>query len=167
MNSSPSIAHVQNRGRISGPIPRKRPQGAMDGIGFIPAIWVCEAFRGNVFPSLAAFAVASIIADAADRDGRWCFLYLDTLVARSCGRLSRSTAKRALKDLVAAGVVRKLPRTALPAFFAEDLAAGWRRADNLPDVLELLIPASAYTVARARPRTPAGGKPVAARGGRC
>lgn len=117
----------------------------MDGIGFIPAIWVCEAFRGDVFPSLPAFAVASIIADAADRDGRWCFLYLDTLVARSCGRLSRSTAKRALKDLVAAGVVRKLPRAALPAFFAEDLAAGRRRADNLPDVLELLIPASAYT----------------------
>ncbi|MDT0330305.1 hypothetical protein [Nocardiopsis lambiniae] len=145
MNPSPPIAHVKNRGRIPAPIPRKRPRGAMDGIGFIPAIWVCDAFRGNVFPSLAAFAVASIIADAADRDGRWCFLYLDTLVERSCGRLSRSTAKRAIRDLVDAGVVRKLPRSELPAFFAADLDIGRRRADNLPDVLELLIPADAFT----------------------
>ncbi|MFL1442442.1 hypothetical protein [Nocardiopsis protaetiae] len=117
----------------------------MDGIGFIPAIWVVDALRSGVFPNLRAHTAASIIADTADRDGRWCFLCLDTLVARSCGTLSLSTAKRAIKDLIDAGVVRKLPRSELAVFFAADLAAGRRRADNLPDVLELLIPASAYT----------------------
>jgi hypothetical protein len=115
----------------------------MDGIGFIPALWVSDALHSGAFPSPRAHIAASIIADAADRDGRWCFLCLDTLVTRSGGLLSLSTAKRAIKDLIDARVIRKLPRPQVHAFFATDLDTGRRRADNLPDVLELLIPASA------------------------
>ncbi|MDE3722844.1 hypothetical protein PWG71_15755 [Nocardiopsis sp. N85] len=116
----------------------------MEGIGFVPAIWVLEALRKGLFPNTRAHTAAAIIADAADLDGRWCFLRLRTLAARSGGTLSESTAKRALKDLVAAGLVRKLSREERHAFFAADLASGRFRADLLPDVLELLIPADAF-----------------------
>ncbi|MFD6095083.1 hypothetical protein ACFVWN_01840 [Nocardiopsis flavescens] len=117
----------------------------MNGIGFLPLLWVNSALEAGLFPTTRAHTVASAIAEAADRDGRWCYLYLDTLTRRCGGTLSRSTAKRALRDLLHHHLVRKLPRTHLRTFFAHDLATGRRRADNLPDVLELLIPASAFT----------------------
>ncbi|MFF1673165.1 hypothetical protein ACFVWN_25830 [Nocardiopsis flavescens] len=117
----------------------------MNGIGFLPLLWVNSALEAGLFPTTRAHTVASAIAEAADRDGRWCYLYLDTLTRRCGGTLSRSTAKRALRDLLHHHLVRKLPRTHLRTFFAQDLATGRRRADNLPDVLELLIPASAFT----------------------
>ncbi|WP_143173235.1 hypothetical protein [Nocardiopsis flavescens] len=117
----------------------------MNGIGFLPLLWVNSALEAGLFPTTRAHTVASAIAEAADRDGRWCYLYLDTLTRRCGGTLSRSTAKRALRDLLHHHLVRKLPRESLRTFFAQDLATGRRRADNLPDVLELLIPASAFT----------------------
>ncbi|WP_436889461.1 hypothetical protein [Nocardiopsis dassonvillei] len=117
----------------------------MNGIGFIADIWLKEALRDGLIPTGRAYIAATVIADAADRDGRWCFLLQSTLVHRAGRTLSHSTAKRALNDLVRVGLLRKLPRAQLPAFFAADIAARRRRADNLPDVLELLIPASAFT----------------------
>ncbi|WP_231391374.1 hypothetical protein [Nocardiopsis sp. CNS-639] len=80
----------------------------MRGIGFIPDIWVNEAREAGLFPTSRAFIAATVIARAADLDGRWCFLCLDTLVSRSGHLLSLSVAKRAIADLIAAGLVRKL-----------------------------------------------------------
>ncbi|WP_245832790.1 hypothetical protein [Nocardiopsis flavescens] len=83
----------------------------MNGIGFLPLLWVNSALEAGLFPTTRAHTVASAIAEAADRDGRWCYLYLDTLTRRCGGTLSRSTAKRALRDLLHHRLVRKLPRT--------------------------------------------------------
>ncbi|CAL9374520.1 hypothetical protein SUDANB121_00939 [Nocardiopsis dassonvillei] len=113
--------------------------------GFSPAVWTTLALKAGVFPTSRSHIVAALIADAVDRDGRWCFMSQSTLVERAGTLLSLSTAKRALDDLLAANIVRKLPREQVHGFFAADLAAGNMRADNLPDVLELLVPASAYT----------------------
>lgn len=124
--------------------PRQRPRGAMRGIGFIPDIWVNEAREAGLFPTSRAFIAATVIARAADLDGRWCFLCLDTLVSRSGHLLSLSVAKRAIADLVAAGLVRKLDPGQTRAFFAEDLRERTRSPDRLPLVLELLIPAEDF-----------------------
>ncbi|MDE3724185.1 helix-turn-helix domain-containing protein [Nocardiopsis sp. N85] len=102
------------------------------------------ALKKGLFPTPRSHMAAVLIADAADRDGRWCFLRQATLAERSGGNLSVTTAQRAIDDLVRAGLVRKLPREHVRVFFAEDLAAGHRRPDALPDVLELLIPAEAF-----------------------
>ncbi|WP_150254221.1 YML083C domain-containing protein [Nocardiopsis deserti] len=116
----------------------------MRGIGFIPDIWVNEAREAGLFPTSRSFVAAAIIARAADLDGRWCFLCLDTLVSRSGHLLSLSVAKRAIADLVAAGLVRKLDPGQTRAFFAEDLKQRTRSPDRLPLVLELLIPAEDF-----------------------
>ncbi|PDP89533.1 hypothetical protein CQJ94_00900 [Glycomyces fuscus] len=116
----------------------------MRGIGFIPDIWVNEAREAGFFPTPRSFVAATVIARAADLDGRWCFLCLDTLVGRSGGLLSRSVAKRAIGDLVAAGLVRKLGSHQTRAFFAGEIAQGTRSPDRLPLVLELLIPAGDF-----------------------
>jgi hypothetical protein len=116
----------------------------MHGIGFIPDIWVNEAREAGLFPTSRAFIAAAIIARAADLDGRWCFLCLDTLVSRSGHLLSLSVAKRAIADLIAAGLVRKLDPGQTRAFFAEDIKKRTRSPDRLPLVLELLIPAEDF-----------------------
>ncbi|WP_047870383.1 hypothetical protein [Nocardiopsis sp. RV163] len=116
----------------------------MRGIGFIPDIWVNEAREAGLFPTSRAFIAATVIARAADLDGRWCFLCLDTLVSRSGHLLSLSVAKRAVADLVAAGLVRKLDPVQTRAFFAEDIRERTRSPDRLPLVLELLIPAEDF-----------------------
>ncbi|WP_155988919.1 hypothetical protein [Nocardiopsis sp. CNT312] len=116
----------------------------MKGIGFITDLWLTDALKSGFFTSSRACIVATVIADAADADGRWCFLHIDTIAARTCGVLSPSTVTRAIADLVTTGLVRRLPREQVRAFFAEDLAAGRRWSDRLPEVLELLIPARAF-----------------------
>ncbi|WP_435109881.1 hypothetical protein [Nocardiopsis synnemataformans] len=116
----------------------------MRGIGFIPDIWVNEAREAGLFPTSRSFVAAAIIARAADLDGRWCFLCLDTLVSRSGHLLSLSVAKRAIGDLIAAGLVRKLDPHQTRAFFAEGLKERTRSPDRLPLVLELLIPAEDF-----------------------
>ncbi|MCP3012206.1 hypothetical protein NGM33_02615 [Nocardiopsis dassonvillei] len=116
----------------------------MHGIGFIPDIWINEAREAGLFPTSRAFIAATVIARAADLDGRWCFLCLDTLVSRSGHLLSLSVAKRAIADLIAAGLVRKLDPSQTRAFFAEDLKQRTRSPDRLPLVLELLIPAEDF-----------------------
>ncbi|WP_370012398.1 hypothetical protein UIS43_03085 [Nocardiopsis sp. LDBS0036] len=116
----------------------------MHGIGFIPDIWVNEAREAGLFPTSRAFIAATVIARAADLDGRWCFLCLDTLVSRSGHLLSLSVAKRAIADLVAVGLVRKLDPGQTRAFFAGDIKERTRSHDRLPIVLELLIPAEDF-----------------------
>ncbi|WP_306367738.1 hypothetical protein [Nocardiopsis sp. CC223A] len=145
MNPSPMAPGARNGDAPDVPVHRKRPPASMNVPGFSPVLWTALAFKAKAFPTLRSHTVAMIIADAVDRDGRWCFMSQATLVERAEPLLSLSTAKRALDDLVSAGIVRKLPREQVHGFFAPDLAAGRMRADNLPDVLELLIPASAYT----------------------
>ncbi|GAA4918024.1 helix-turn-helix domain-containing protein [Streptomonospora salina] len=124
--------------------PRKRPMGAMRGLGFIPSLWITTALKRGLIPSSRAHTVLAILADAVDADGRWCWLRITTIAARSGGTLSTSTVKRALADLEQARLIRRLPKSAVHAFFADDLAAGRRTGDRLPDVIELLIPASAF-----------------------
>ncbi|WDZ93517.1 hypothetical protein [Nocardiopsis sp. HUAS JQ3] len=116
----------------------------MRGIGFIPDIWVNEAREAGLFPTSRSFVAATVIARAADLDGRWCFLCLDTLVSRSGHLLSLSVAKRAIADLIAAGLVRKLDPGQTRAFFAEDIKERTRSHDRLPLVLELRIPAEDF-----------------------
>ncbi len=116
----------------------------MRGIGFIPDIWVNEAREAGLFPTSRSFIAATVIARAADLDGRWCFLCLDTLVSRSGHLLSLSVAKRAIGDLIAAGLVRKLDPHQTRVFFAEGLKERTRSPDRLPLVLELLIPAEDF-----------------------
>lgn len=123
----------------------KRPQGVMKGIGFIASIWLTQALESGLFPTTRSYTLASIIAKACDSDGRFCFCYLETLVDRCGGTMSASTIKRAIKDLIKMGLLRKLNRRQTRAFFWEDLSAGRRWADRLPCVLEVLIPASAFT----------------------
>ncbi|CAL9339812.1 hypothetical protein SUDANB121_00255 [Nocardiopsis dassonvillei] len=144
MNPSPQITAAQNQAPKPSPVPRKRPEGSLRLRGFSPLVWVTEVIDKGLLPSLRSCLAAVLIARATDRDGRWCFMRQATLVERSGGTLSLTTARRAIADLVRAGVVRKLPREQVREFFAQDLAAGRRRADALPDVLELLIPAAAF-----------------------
>ncbi|WP_433701660.1 hypothetical protein [Nocardiopsis sp. CA-288880] len=144
--SSPSGTATQASQPPPGPVgPRRRAPGAMRGIGFMPSLWITDALRAGLLPSTRAHTVAAIIADAADADGRWCYLYLDTIAERSGGTMSASTVKRALHDLVGAGLVRRLGPSQARLFFRADIAAGRRWPDRLPPVLELLIPAQAYT----------------------
>ncbi|MFI6577866.1 hypothetical protein ACIBFB_18915 [Nocardiopsis sp. NPDC050513] len=124
--------------------PRKRDLGVMRGVGFIPLLWISRAMHEGLIPGRRALPVAIAIANAVDADGRWCFLTRESLVVRCGGMASRSTVGRALDDLVDAGLIRRLSRSQVRAFFAEDLAAGTRSADRLPEVLELLIPASVF-----------------------
>jgi hypothetical protein len=112
--------------------------------GFHPSIWVDDALRAGLMPSLRAYLVARVIAGAVDVDGRWCYLFVDTVIARTGGLASASTVKRGLADLVRAGLVRRLPPQEARGFFAEDIAARRRFGDRLPTVLELMVPASAY-----------------------
>lgn len=126
------------------PYPRKRPLNAMRGIGFIPVCWLARALRSGLVPTPAAYTVATVIAEAADVDGRWCFLYLETMLERCGGILSLSTVKRSLNDLVDAGLVRKLSPERTREFFSADIASGRRWADRLPMVMELMIPAEAF-----------------------
>ncbi|MFV2196388.1 hypothetical protein [Nocardiopsis sp. LOL_012] len=146
-----TVRRAQNAHRpapvaVHAPSPalRKRPQGVMKGIGFITDLWITDALKSGFFTSSRAYTLASIIADATDPDGRWCFLRIDTIAARTCGVLSTSTVTRAIAELVATGLVRRLSREQVRAFFAADLAAGRRWSDRLPEVLELLIPAREF-----------------------
>ncbi|WP_017597737.1 helix-turn-helix domain-containing protein [Nocardiopsis lucentensis] len=124
--------------------PRRREKGALKGVGFIPVLWVARALREGLLPCCRTVPVALAIADAVDADGRWCFLSHETIVRRCGGTVSRSTVERALNDLAAAGLIRRLTRSQVRDFFAEDVTDGVRQADRLPGVLELLIPASAF-----------------------
>ncbi|GHC81595.1 hypothetical protein GCM10007079_21720 [Nocardiopsis terrae] len=123
--------------------PRKRPRGAFKGIGFILAIWVQQVYRRGVLPTLRSLSALLAIADVVDADGRWCYFLLENLAERSGGTLSVSSLKRAIDDLVEAGVVRKLTRSETIEFFARDIERG-RSSYQLPCVLELLIPAEDY-----------------------
>jgi hypothetical protein len=116
----------------------------MDGIGFVLPLWIGRARRSGLFPTLRSHLLFSVLAEAADVDGRWCYLYQSTVAARSGGLLSESTVLRALGDLKAARLVRVLGREETRAFFAADLASGARHADRLPLVIDLLVPAEAY-----------------------
>ena len=124
--------------------PRKRPQGALKGIGFILPVWVVRIFSQGRLPTLRSLAALTAIANAVDADGRWCFFFLENLVQRSSGTLSVSSLKRAIDDLAEAGIVRKLTRSAVIEFFAEDIKRG-RSPYRLPCVLELLVPAEDYS----------------------
>ncbi|MGW5878135.1 hypothetical protein ACWFMI_16480 [Nocardiopsis terrae] len=123
--------------------PRKRPRGAFQGIGFILAIWVQQVFRRGALPTLRSLSALLAIADVVDADGRWCYFLLENLAQRSGGTLSVSSLKRAIDDLVEAGVVRKLTRSESLEFFARDIERG-RCVYRLPCVLELLVPAEDY-----------------------
>ncbi|MBE2999523.1 hypothetical protein IDM40_12520 [Nocardiopsis sp. HNM0947] len=117
----------------------------MSGIGFVPTMWVCDQLSAGLFPSFKAYLVALVIAKAADADGRWCFLRQQSMIERCSGFLSLSSIKRGLSELLEAGIVRALDPQPARDFFAEDLRLGRRRADNLPAVLELCIPAREYS----------------------
>ncbi|GAB3716800.1 hypothetical protein GCM10027590_14350 [Nocardiopsis nanhaiensis] len=123
--------------------PRKRPRGALKGIGFILAIWVQQIFSKGLLPTQRSVSALMAIANVVDVDGRWCFFFLENLAKRSGGTLSVSSLKRAIDDLTDAGIVRKLTRSETIAFFAEDLKPG-RSTYQLPCVLELLVPAEDY-----------------------
>ena len=116
----------------------------MRAAGFHPSIWVDDALRAGLMPSQRGYIVARIIAGAVDVDGRWCYLFVDTVSDRTGGLASASTVKRGLADLVRAGLVRRLPAQEARRFFTEDIAARRRYGDRLPTVLELMIPALAY-----------------------
>ena len=122
---------------------RKRPLGAFEGVGHILALWVLRLYRKGLLPTPRSFMLLSALADIVDVDGRWCFYYLENLPERCNGFLSVSSIKRAIEDLVEAGLIRKLDRWETLAFFAADIARG-RSIYRLPCVLELLIPADAY-----------------------
>ncbi|OKI23018.1 hypothetical protein A6A08_18345 [Nocardiopsis sp. TSRI0078] len=88
--------------------------------------------------------MATIIADATDADGRWCFLRLGTIVKRCGGTASLSTVKRAIDALVREGLVRRLSPSQTREFFHDDIAEELRWAKHLPVVLELMIPAGDF-----------------------
>ncbi|MFC9937977.1 hypothetical protein [Nocardiopsis alba] len=111
----------------------------MRGIGFIPGLWLQKARRERRFARMRAFCTATIIADAVDPDGGFCFFHLNTMVERSGGMLSLSSAQRGIADLIEAGMVRKLDPAQARIFFAREIARG-RSPHRLPCVLELLIP---------------------------
>lgn len=142
-NASPPSGTSESCNLVGFVPPRKRPQGALKGIGFILAIWVQQVFRRGVLPTLRSLPALMAIADVVDADGRWCYFLLENLAKRSGGTLSVSSLKRAIDDLVEAGVVRKLDRSETIAFFDRDIARG-RSSHHLPCVLELLVPAEDY-----------------------
>ncbi|MFE1100128.1 hypothetical protein ACFW4K_06390 [Nocardiopsis alba] len=111
----------------------------MRGIGFIPGLWLQKARRERRFARMRTFCAATIIADAVDPDGGFCFFHLNTMVERSGGMLSLSSAQRGIVDLIEAGMVRKLDPEQARIFFAREIARG-RSPHRLPCVLELLIP---------------------------
>ncbi|WP_152486359.1 hypothetical protein [Nocardiopsis lucentensis] len=124
--------------------PRKRGKGVMSEVRFVPLFWVAQAINDGLLPNSRACLVALAIAGAVDPDGRWCFLHRDTVIQRCGSHVSTSTVSRALHDLEEAGVIRRLPRHRVRDFFAKDVEARIRAADRLPDVVELMIPASAF-----------------------
>ncbi|MFE1168414.1 hypothetical protein [Nocardiopsis sp. NPDC058789] len=142
-SASPSSGTSESRNPAGFVPPRKRPRGALKGIGFILAIWVQQVFRRGVLPTLRSLPALMAIADVVDADGRWCYFLLENLAQRSGGVLSVSSLKRAIDDLVEAGVVRKLDRSETIVFFDRDIARG-RSSHHLPCVLELLVPAEDY-----------------------
>ncbi|WP_116245790.1 hypothetical protein [Nocardiopsis sp. FIRDI 009] len=116
----------------------------MSEVGFVPLFWLTQAINDGLLPNSRACLVALAIAGAVDPDGRWCFLHRDTIIRRCGGHVSTSTVGRALNDLEEAALIRRLPRHQVRDFFAEDVASRVRSADRLPDVVELMIPASAF-----------------------
>ncbi|WP_150245272.1 hypothetical protein [Nocardiopsis quinghaiensis] len=141
---TPPSSTAETANSLGAFVVRKRPLKSLQGIGFISLLWVRDALNAGLFSNTRSYTVASVIAGAGDCDGRYCFLYLASMVER-CGKaMSIATVKRAVRDLIRAGLVRKLNRQQTRAFFAEELAVGQRWADRLPCVLELLVPACAY-----------------------
>ncbi|GAA1111463.1 hypothetical protein GCM10009642_57280 [Nocardiopsis metallicus] len=136
-----SAAETPNPAGFSAP--RKRPKGALKGIGFILAIWVHQVFSKGLLTKPRSVLALMAIADAVDSDGRWCYFRLESLAKSMGWLLSISSLKRAIDDLVEAGIVRKLTRSETIGFFAEDIDQG-RSAYQLPCVLELLVPAQDY-----------------------
>ncbi|WP_150239997.1 helix-turn-helix domain-containing protein [Nocardiopsis quinghaiensis] len=130
--------------------PRKRPRKSMSGVRFRPGLWVVDALKAGHMPSASAHTVATVIADAADADGRWCFLYLETIVDRCGGTVSLPTVKRVIDELVRKGLVRKLSPSQKREFFHESVASKSMWKERLPSVLELMIPASAFPSAELR-----------------
>ncbi|WP_017569120.1 hypothetical protein [Nocardiopsis halotolerans] len=116
----------------------------MKGIGFIPDLWVNKAREAGIFPTLRSFLAASIIARAADLDGRWCYLYQESMVGLAGGLFGLSSVKRGIDDLIGAGILRRLTPEQTRVFFVEGLAIGKRSFDALPLVLELMIPAEDF-----------------------
>ncbi|NYH55246.1 hypothetical protein HNR06_004835 [Nocardiopsis arvandica] len=132
------------------PSPRKRPRKSMSGVRFRPGLWVVDALKAGHMPSASAHTVATVIADAADADGRWCFLYLRTIVDRCGGTVSLPTVKRAIDELIRKGLVRRLSSSQKREFFHEGIASKSLWKERLPSVLELMIPASAFPSAELR-----------------
>ena len=122
---------------------RKRPKGEFEGIGFILSLWVQRLFRKGRLPTARSFLLLMALAELVDVDGRWCFCYLENLPERCNGFLSVSSIKRAIEDLIEAGLIRKLSRSETLDFFAADIARG-RSIYRLPCVLEILVPAEVY-----------------------
>ncbi|MBE1458445.1 hypothetical protein H4W79_002659 [Nocardiopsis terrae] len=108
------------------------------------AIWVQQIFNKGLLTKPRSVLALMAIADVVDADGRWCYFLLENLAKRSGGLLSVSSLKRAIDDLVEAGIVRKLTRSETIEFFAQSINRG-RSAHQLPCVLELLVPAQDYT----------------------
>ncbi|WP_239646043.1 hypothetical protein [Nocardiopsis valliformis] len=137
-----STAETPNPAGFSAP--RKRPQGAFKGIGFVLAAWVQKVRRKGLLTKSRAVVALMAIADAVDADGRWCYFLLENMANKPSCTLSVSSLKRAINDLVEAGIVRKLTRSETIDFFAEDIGRG-RSPYQLPCVLELLVPAKDYS----------------------
>ena len=122
---------------------RKRRKGEFEGIGFILSLWVQRLYRKGRLPTARSFLLLSALAELVDVDGRWSFCYLENLPERCNGFLSVSSIKRAIEDLIEAGLIRKLSRSETLDFFAADIARG-RSIYRLPCVLEILVPAEVY-----------------------
>lgn len=124
--------------------PRKRPNGAFKGIGFVLPVWVEKVLSKGLLTKSRAVVALWAIADTVDADGRWCFFLLENMAKKPHCTLSVSSLKRAINDLVEAGIVHKLTRSEAIDFFAEDIERG-RSPYQLPCVLELLVPAKDYS----------------------
>ncbi|MGW8435212.1 hypothetical protein ACWGKS_08610 [Nocardiopsis sp. NPDC055879] len=122
---------------------RKRRKGEFEGIGFILSLWVQRLYRKGRLPTARSFLFLVALAELVDVDGRWSFCYLENLPERCNGFLSVSSIKRAIEDLIEAGLIRKLSRSETLDFFAADIARG-RSIYRLPCVLEVLVPAEVY-----------------------
>lgn len=123
--------------------PRKRPTGAFKGVSFVLAAWVQTIFSKGLLTESRAVLALMAIAAVVDADGRWCYFLLENMAKKFGGVLSVSSLKRAIDDLVKAGIVRKLTRSETIDFFAKDIERG-RSPYQLPCVLELLVPAKEY-----------------------
>ncbi len=119
----------------------------MKGVGHVSHIWLTKALKAGLFPSTYAHTVATIIADAADADGRWCFLRQANLLSKCGESMSLPTLKRAIDAMVDAGLVRKLTEPQKKAFFAVSGPEGSepKQCGRLPPVLELLVPAGEFS----------------------